>query len=263
MKKEIIQSIKIIIIGLALSTGIAFAQNWSAPTSAPTAGNTLPPIDVSSSSQIKSGALATGQLAVFGVSSLYGDVVILPTTRSTNVPPPLISFLNDFKFVKIAYASLPTLTEITPVPDPTTDHTPNYTLNAGTAGTLSYSGHCSSPTTSVASGNTTITFNTLLDGTYSDCLIRLNTSSSGSSLWLQVSSFTITTAPNNSPPPPSGPTSGNLYVSGKMGIGIANPVEEVEVSGNVKVRSLVNSTAGPLRVCADTAGKLVFCPSYQ
>lgn len=261
MKKEIIQSIKIIIIGLVLSTGVAFAQNWSAPASAPTAGNTLPPINISSSSQIKSGALATGQLAVFGPSLLYGDVVILPSTNTN--PPPQISFLNDFKFAKIAYAALPTLTEITPVPDPTTDHTPSYTFNASTAGTLSYSGSCLSPTTSVASGNTTITFNNLPDGTYSDCLIRLDTSSSGSSLWLHVSSFTITTAPSNSPPPPSGPTSGNLYVSGKMGIGIANPVEEVEVSGNVKVRGLVNPTISPPRVCADTTGKLVFCPGYQ
>jgi hypothetical protein len=77
--KNITQTIKIIILGVALSAGLAWA--FTAPTSSYTVGcaacNTDEPIDVGSSGQIKTGALGTGPLAVYaGSSNFYGDVKI-------------------------------------------------------------------------------------------------------------------------------------------------------------------------------------------
>ncbi len=104
MKKEIIKTAKIIILGIALSAGIAFAQTWNAPSSNPTAGNIAAPINVSSSAQVKTGGLATGPLAVFGNSAIYGNVNILGaiTSNSNNTQT---GFLNIFKpLFNIAYA---------------------------------------------------------------------------------------------------------------------------------------------------------------
>ena len=59
--KTIKQSILIIVIGLALASGISFAAGtWSDPTANPTGGNTDAPINVGTSSQAKSAGLALG-----------------------------------------------------------------------------------------------------------------------------------------------------------------------------------------------------------
>ena len=83
MKKEIIQSIKIIIIGMALSAGLAFAQTWNAP-GIPPSGNTPVPVNIGAS-QIKDGALGVGSLGVFGNAGMYGDVSILGPYSSNNI----------------------------------------------------------------------------------------------------------------------------------------------------------------------------------
>ena len=56
----------------------------------------------------------------------------------------------------------PTLTQITPVPSPTNTTTPQYTFSSNETGTISYSGDCSSLTTSALSGNNPVTFITLI-----------------------------------------------------------------------------------------------------
>ena len=66
-----------------------------------------------------------------------------------------------------------TLLEVTPVTTPTNDTTPNYTFSTNEAGTITYGGSCSSSATSAFSGDNTITFNSLSDGTYSDCTITV------------------------------------------------------------------------------------------
>ena len=59
--KTIKQSILIIVIGLALASGISFAAGtWSDPTANPTGGNTDAPINTGSSPQAKSAGLALG-----------------------------------------------------------------------------------------------------------------------------------------------------------------------------------------------------------
>ena len=78
---------------------------------------------------------------------------------------------------------------------PTSDPSPNYTFSSSEAGTITYGGSCSSSTTSATSGNNTITFTSLSDGTYSNCTITV-TDSAGISATLVISSFVIdTTAP--------------------------------------------------------------------
>jgi hypothetical protein len=66
----------------------------------------------------------------------------------------------------------------------------------------------------------------------------------------------------------SSPTARDLYVSGKTGIGIASPVEALEVNGNIRLGAFdysysstaQNQNANPNRLCADTSGKIVLCP---
>jgi len=59
-------------------------------------------------------------------------------------------------------------------------------------------------------------------------------------------------------------TSSNLSVFGKVGIGILTPfmpTEKLDVVGNVKVGSLENTAAQSVRLCADSLGKIILCPS--
>ena len=75
----------------------------------------------------------------------------------------------------------------------TSDTTPNYTFNSSKAGTITYSGDCSSTTTEAIEGNNTITFNSLSEGTHSNCEITVTDSFGNFSQPLKISEFTITT----------------------------------------------------------------------
>lgn len=93
MKKDLIQTIKIITLGLMLSAGFAFA--WTAPTVTPppsdqTSDNSVTPIDISGAAQLKDGGLGTGSLVVSGTSILHGNVSILGDTSN---PTPDYTFI--------------------------------------------------------------------------------------------------------------------------------------------------------------------------
>ncbi len=91
---------------------------------------------------------------------------------------------------------LPVLTEVTPIGAGTTDTTPSYTFNTTRAGDITYGGSCSSATTTATSGNNTITFNALAEGTYTNCTIRVTDVFGNVSTVLSVSRFAVdTTAP--------------------------------------------------------------------
>ncbi len=92
-----------------------------------------------------------------------------------------------------AIFSAPIVTEVTPVPSPTSDNTPDYTFNTDQAGTISYGGDCSSATTTAVIGNNTVTFNTLSDGLHNNCTIVVSSILGGPSLPLNVSPFTVNT----------------------------------------------------------------------
>lgn len=99
----------------------------------------------------------------------------------------------------------PSVAQVTPVPSPTNDTTPNYTFSSTEAGTITYGGSCTASTGSASSGNNTITFNTLSNGTYSNCTIRVTDASSNQSSVLAVNTFTVDiTAATRSNGSPSG-----------------------------------------------------------
>ena len=92
----------------------------------------------------------------------------------------------------------PVIAEVTPVTTPTSDSTPAYTFSSTKAGTITYGGSCSSWTTSANSGNNTITFLTLSDGTYSDCTITVTDSDGNASNTLAVTTFVVDTTDTSS-----------------------------------------------------------------
>ncbi len=99
---------------------------------------------------------------------------------------------SDSSFTADVFA--PTLTEVTAVTTPTNDTTPNYTFSSIEAGTITYGGSCSSSSdTSADTDNNTVTFNTLSEGTYSDCTISVTDSAGNTSDNLSVSTFTVDT----------------------------------------------------------------------
>ncbi len=97
-------------------------------------------------------------------------------------------YLNGFK---------PHLVEVTPVPTPTDNVTPEYTFSSDTNGTIEIGGSCSDAIErNATAGNNTITFDTP-DGTYSDCTITVTSSEADTegnvSDPLAVSSFVVDT----------------------------------------------------------------------
>ena len=85
----------------------------------------------------------------------------------------------------------PVIAEVTVVTTPTNDNTPNYTFSSTEAGTITYGGSCSSGTTSATSGNNTITFTSLSDGTYSDCTIIVKDAAGNAINTLTITSFEV------------------------------------------------------------------------
>ena len=80
------------------------------------------------------------------------------------------------------------------------DPSPNYTFSSTKAGTITYGGSCSSGTTSATSGNNTITFTSLSDGTYSDCTIIVTDSDGNASNTLAITSFIVNTTTDTTRP---------------------------------------------------------------
>jgi hypothetical protein len=85
----------------------------------------------------------------------------------------------------------PTLSLTTGVSATTEDKTPSITFTSSEAGTIYYSGLCSSSTTAAVSGNNTITFGTLDIGTYSACTVRVVDGSGNVSASLAVPEFSV------------------------------------------------------------------------
>ena len=119
------------------------------------------------------------------------------------------------------YMVPPVLTEITPVPTPILDGTPDYTFNSTTGGTISYGGSCSSTETSAIEGNNTITFNHLAPGTYSNCTIQVTDVFGQTSNLFSVTSFNVGGATINSPNlPPGSKMTINVSQADKMTNGL-------------------------------------------
>ena len=82
----------------------------------------------------------------------YSDCIITVSDKAANESNllTLTSFLVD--------STASTLVETTAIASSTNDSTPDYTFVSSEAGTISYSGSCSSSTSTVIAGTNTITF---------------------------------------------------------------------------------------------------------
>ena len=87
--------------------------------------------------------------------------------------------------------TVPILAEVTAVDNETTDTTPSYIFSSTEDGTITYGGSCTSSTTSASSGNNSITFSTLSDGTYDNCTVMVTDNASNSSIPLEITTFII------------------------------------------------------------------------
>ena len=85
----------------------------------------------------------------------------------------------------------PVLTEVIPIPEMTTDKTPDYAFHSTETGTLSYEGPCQSPVTQINEGNTALTFNLLSSGYYDYCFLTVTDTDGNMSDSLPVSPFTV------------------------------------------------------------------------
>ena len=90
-------------------------------------------------------------------------------------------------------ATDPTLVAVTVVPSMTNDVTPDYTFSSSEAGTVTYDGSCDSSVSSAVRGSTTITFDELAPGTYSNCSLILTDAAGNVSAPLLIAPFTIST----------------------------------------------------------------------
>ena len=90
----------------------------------------------------------------------------------------------------------PIIAEVIAVKTADNDSTPDYTFSSDQAGTISYGGSCSSSTTSAVSGNNTVTLNSLIDGTYTDCTITVIDTLGNASNTLKITSFKVDSSPN-------------------------------------------------------------------
>ncbi len=153
--------------------------------------------DVSVSNATADNFLQDGTTYTFDITPTGQGVVTVSLPEGSAIDAAsnnsVVSNTLSFTYDTVA----PTLVEDTPVSALTIDATPNYSFRTSENGTITYGGSCSSGTSSaLASATTTVTFNTLANGTYNDCSIIVTDAAGNASLPLIVSAFSI----NNSDP---------------------------------------------------------------
>ena len=122
-------------------------------------------------------------------SGTYSDVFVQVTDLVGNMSKKLIleSFvIND--------AVPPVLSAVTQIATPANDSTPSFIFTSDEAGTIT-SSHSFTSTTSAISGNNTITFSQLADGTYSGLWVKVTDATLNVSNQLTLVDFVIETAP--------------------------------------------------------------------
>ncbi len=113
-----------------------------------------------------------------------------------------------------ADTAAPIIEQVTAIESPISVSTPVYTFASTKAGIITYGGSCDSATIIATIGNNTIIFNALIDGTYSDCKIKVTDSEGNESNSLTIPTFTVdTTVPVTTAPIISGVSSGTFTTS--------------------------------------------------
>lgn len=127
--------------------------------------------------------------ADLNTTSISGTIIDQAGNAMTNFSPA--TNLGANKSLVISAVS-PILLQVTPVWNISNNPNPTYVFNSSKAGTIIYGGDCSSATTAAVSGNNTVTFNTLVVGTHSNCTITVTDADNNASAPLSVNSFIIT-----------------------------------------------------------------------
>ena len=88
------------------------------------------------------------------------------------------------------YTGAPLITGITPIPTISRHVTPSLTFASDALGTISYTGDCTSATTSAIQGSNTLSLNTLARGAHTNCALTV-THSGMTSVPFSLSPFTV------------------------------------------------------------------------
>ena len=115
---------------------------------------------------------------------MYSDCTITVTDAALNASTPLsvTAFTID--------TTAPILAQVSTIGS-TFDRTPSYSFSSDEAGSITYSGVCSSLASTATAGTNTIAFNDLDYGTYNGCTITVTDQALNASLPLSVASFSV------------------------------------------------------------------------
>ena len=138
---------------------------------------------------------------------------------------------------------------------------PDYTFSSTKAGTITYGGSCSSWTTSATSGNNTILFKPLSDGTYSDCTIIVTDSDGNTSNTLTITSFIVDTTTTTTDTTAPTVTSVSTTADNQSAVSTTDNITVTfsEAMDNTYVTTSTSDTncAGTIRVSSDNFSNCV------
>ena len=129
---------------------------------------------------------------VIDAKGLQSNILTIPTFRINTI----VLRSGGSTPTVVIDSTAPIISEVTPVVTPGSDITPSYVFTSDEAGTITYTGSCTSATVLATVGLNTIVFSALADGTYNTCTLKVTDSASNISNIITISSFVIdTTAP--------------------------------------------------------------------
>lgn len=184
----------------AVPTGITATPNagvvtlaWTNPGDADFAHSTIRrssvdyPVGPTDGTSVASGVLGASYQDTPPIDgTYYYSVFALDTTGNASVRGEVSVLVDTVR---------PVLNSVTQVPTYTSDTTPTITFTATKAGSITYSGGCSSATTTAILGTNSVTFDTLAEGTYANCTLRVTDASGNVSAPLAISQFIVDTTP--------------------------------------------------------------------
>ena len=125
--------------------------------------------------------------SVTDFNDMFNGATLMINNFSAPTTPTAAFFVID--------TTAPTISQVTAITTPGNDNTPSYVFSSDEVGTIT-SNLAFSTTTSAISGNNTITFNALADGTYTGKTITVTDAAGNASNTLTIPDFVIdTTAP--------------------------------------------------------------------
>ena len=136
-------------------------------------------------------AFTSSTNAVVGVNTITFDTLAEGTYTGKTVSVTLAGIVSNILTIPdfVVDTSAPVLTQVTAIPSPSIDTTPSFIFNSNKSGTITSNLSFVSSTTAI-SGNNTITFDTLTEGTYTGKTLTV-TNIAGNSTTLTIPVFVI------------------------------------------------------------------------